>query len=165
MAAVKNLSMSQIKKQDVKRYRDKKQVLFDDGTTKVDVDVTLRPSKKNQVIADLLNLIHEKADKHDALTGDMISATMISLIVKHFTTIDVKGLNSLDDYVELFVIMTDNQYLAPIMDAFDKTELQALIDDINKQLNRWNAELHKVLGEMDSNEGLNEENKDEQIFQ
>lgn len=164
MATAKNLSLSHIKKQDSKRFKDKKQVLFDDGAIKVDIDLKFRPSKKNQVVADLLRLIHEKADKKEPLSGDLISATMISLIVQHFTTIDVKGLTSLDDYVELFTILSDNQYLAPIMDSFDEKELQLLIDEINKQLNKWNVELNKVLDDLDSNI-LNEEQNDEQVLQ
>jgi len=147
MANAKNLSLAHIKKQDAKRYKDKKQVLFDDGTVKVDVDVSLRSSKKNQVIADLFKLIQEKSGNHESMTGELITAAMISLIIKQFTTIDVKGLNTLDDHVELFVILSDNGYLSPIMNAFDKVELQTMIDEINTQLGNWNVEIQKMMNE------------------
>lgn len=147
MANAKNLTLSHIKKQDAKRYKDKKQVLFDDGTVKVDVDVSLRSSKKNQVIADLFKLIREKSGNHESMTGELITAAMISLIIKQFTTIDVKGLNTLDDHVELFVILSDNGYLSPIMNAFDKVELQTMIDEINTQLGNWNVEIQKMMNE------------------
>lgn len=154
MATVKNLSLSHIKKQDAKKYKDKRQVLLDNGTIKVEVDTVFRPSKKNQVIVELFKLIQEKAKKKESVTGELISAAMISLIIKHFTTIDVKGLKTLDDYVELFVILTDNDYLTPIIDSFDKSELQSMIDYINEQLVQWDAALHKVINEIRINEDV-----------
>jgi hypothetical protein len=148
MATAKNLSLSHLKKQDSKKFKDKKQVLFDDGATKVEVDLAFRPSKRNQVVVDLYQLIQEKTEKSESVTGEMISAAMISLIIKHFTTIDAKGLKTLDDYVELFIIMTDTNYLSPIIDSFDRSELQSMIDYINEQLVKWDAELHKVMEEI-----------------
>ncbi|RNB52668.1 hypothetical protein EDM57_21000 [Brevibacillus gelatini] len=155
MATIKNLSLSHIKKQDAKKFKEKKQVLLDDGTVKVDVDVTFRTSKKNQVVADLIKLIQEKVKKNESVTGESISAAMLSLIIKQFTSIDVKSLNTLDDYVEMFIIMTDNNYISPIIDSFDKTELQSMIDYVNEQLDKWNVEVRKILEEIRTNEGVN----------
>ncbi|WP_064198977.1 hypothetical protein [Brevibacillus brevis] len=148
MATVKNLSFSHLKKEDAKKFKDKKQVLFNDGATKVELDLVFRPSKRNQVIADLYKLSQEKAQKSESVSGEMISAAMVSLIIKHFTTIDVKDLKTLDDYVELFIIMTDNDYLSPILNSFDRVELQSMIDHVNDQVAQWDVELRKVMDEL-----------------
>jgi hypothetical protein len=144
----KNLSLSHIKKQDTQKYKEKKQVLFDDGKTKVDVDVVFRPSKINEVIADLIKLIQEKVEKEEAPNGEAIMAVVLSLIVKHFSSIDVKGANTFNDYLEMYMIMSDNGYLSPILQAFDPQELQKAIDEVNKNLERWTVELNKIIDEI-----------------
>jgi hypothetical protein len=144
----KNLSLSHIKKQDIQKYKEKKQVLFDDGKTKVDVDVVFRPSKINEVIADLIKLIQAKVEKEEAPNGETIMAVVLSLIVKHFSSIDVKGANTFDDYLEMHIIMNDNGYLSPILQAFDPQELQKAIDEVNKNLERWTVELNKIIDEI-----------------
>jgi hypothetical protein len=144
----KNLSLSHIKKQDTQKYKEKKQVLFDDGKTKVDVDVVFRPSKINEVIADLIKLIQAKVEKEEAPNGETIMAVVLSLIVKHFSSIDVKGANTFNDYLEMYMIMNDNGYLSPILQAFDPQELQKAIDEVNKNLEKWTIELNKIIDEI-----------------
>jgi hypothetical protein len=152
----KNLSLSHIKKQDTQKYKEKKQVLFDDGKTKVDVDVVFRPSKINEVISDLLKLIQEKVEKEEAPNGETIMVVVLSLIVKHFSSIDVKGANTFNDYLEMYMIMNDNGYLSPILQAFDPQELQKAIDEVNKNLEKWTIELNKIIDEIKAKQGQEE---------
>lgn len=151
MANVKNLSLSKVKKLDAQKYQNKKQILFNDGNTKVDVDLVFRPSKKNEVIADLLKLIQSKVEQQENVTGDTITAVMLCLIIKHFSSIDVKGANSFDDYLEMFQLLTDNNYLSPILQGFDPQELHSCIDEVNKQIVNWTVELNKILDDLNNN--------------
>lgn len=160
MANVKNLSLSQIKKEDAKKYKDKKQVLFNDGAAKVDVDLVFRPTKRNEVVADLLKLIQTMVKKQESVDGDSILAVVLCLIVKHFTTIDVKGVNTFDDYLEMFTIMTDNDYIFPILQAFNPQELQITIDEVNKNLENWTIELNKIIDEVKAKQDQEEVDSD-----
>lgn len=165
MASVKNLSLSQIKKQDAQKYKNKKQIMFDDGNTKVDVDLVFRPSKRNEVIANLLKLIQGKTEKEESVTGDTITAVMLCLIIKHFSSIDVKGADDFDDYLEMFQLLTDNNYLSPILQGFDPQELQSCIDEVNKQIANWTIELNKILEELQSSAKVDDQDDESETEQ
>ncbi|MFC8688152.1 hypothetical protein [Brevibacillus porteri] len=161
MAKAQNLSMTHAKKEDTKKYKDKKQVLFHDGT-KLDIDVVFRPSKKQELGVDLLKLIREKIEKLENVDGNLLTDVLTSLIVKHFTSIQVKGLESFDDHLEMYKILQDNDYLSPILQAFDPIELQTTIEntieEANKQMNKISDDLDRILeSQMESRSELNEE--------
>lgn len=149
MANVKNLSLSHIKKEDAKKFKDKKQVLFHDGNVKVDVDLVFRPSKRNEVSADLMKLMQGKLELNpEEVTAETSLAVILCLIIRHFSTLDVKGAETFDDYLEMFKIMTDNGYLSPILQSFDPQELQSTIEEVSKNLNKWTLELNKEIDDI-----------------
>ncbi|ATF13694.1 hypothetical protein A616_17400 [Brevibacillus brevis X23] len=161
MAKAPNLSIAHAKKEDAKKYKKKNQVLFHDGT-KLDVDAVFRPSKKEELGADLLKLIQGKIEKLENVDGNLLMAVLTSLIVKHFTSIEVKALETFDDHLKMYNILQDNDYLSPILQTFNPVDLQTMIEDTikeaNKQMKKISDELNRVFeSQMESRSELNEE--------
>lgn len=156
MANVKNLSLAQIKKADAAKYKDKKQVLLDDGKSKVDVDVVFRSSKKNKLLTELTRLTQEKIESKEEFEATNIFPVALSLIVKHFSSIDVKNLNTFDDHLEMYLLLNDNDYLKPILQAFDSNEVDAVIADVEKLMSDWVEEIDKQMSQITDNVKTNE---------
>lgn len=159
MANVKNLSLSHLKKQDTEKYKEKKQVLFHDGT-KVDVNMVFRLSVQNDLNTELLHLLQTKVENRENVEGISIMAVAFSLIIKYFTSIDIKGAKTFNDYLEMYSILEDNGYLEPIVKAFDPMELQKSMDNINKVISRWTNDMGKVIDEIKRERSLKEESSD-----
>lgn len=125
----KNLSMSLVKKQDAAKYKDKKRVNFDD--VKVDVDVVFRPSKRNLVVAEMLDVLHNALVEKRKMDGGIGLIISNALIIKHFTSIetDAEGYEGL---ISMLTLLKDGEYLEKIMSAFDKEQLEIMYEEINQ---------------------------------
>ncbi|WP_010498385.1 hypothetical protein [Paenibacillus elgii] len=150
---VKNLSMSLVKKQDAAKYKDKKRVNFDD--VKVDVDVVFRPSKRNLVVAEMLDVLHNALVEKRKMDGGIGLIISNALIVKHFTSIETDA----EDYeglINMLTLLTDGEYLEKIMTAFEKEQLEIMYEELNKailmtkEIIETETEKAKVEGEKDA---------------
>ncbi|MBU7316147.1 hypothetical protein [Paenibacillus oleatilyticus] len=150
---VKNLSMSLVKKQDAAKYKDKKRVNFDD--VKVDVDVVFRPSKRNLVVAEMLDVLHNALVEKKKMDGGVGLIISNALIVKHFTSIETDA----EDYeglINMLTLLTDGEYLEKIMNAFEKEQLEIMYEELNKailmtkEIIEIETEKAKVEGEKDA---------------
>lgn len=153
MSNVKNLSLSHLKKQDTEKYKEKKEVLFHDGT-KVDVDKVFRPSVQNDLNTELLKLFQDLIKKKDKADGGEITAVALCLIIKYFTSIEVKGAKTFNDYIEMYNIIEDNEYLQPIIQAFEPSELQKSMDSINNMISHWTKDMERVIEEVKFKQAL-----------
>lgn len=128
---VKNLSMSLVKKQDAAKYKDKKRVNFDDA--KVDIDVIFRPSKRNLVVAEMLDVLHNALVEKRKMDGGIGLILSNALIIKHFTSIetDAEGYEGL---INMLTLLKDGDYLEKIMNAFEQTQLETMYEELNKAI-------------------------------
>lgn len=155
----KNLSLSTLKKQNTKTYKDKKRIHFENGD-KLDIDVVFQPMKIEKVIKEIMSIMEEvnkrKINK-DIDEGAWLVATMAS-IIKNFTSIETNAIG-LDGLIELSEELKNAEYYDQIVESFDESEL-------NKTFNKINVVSQRVVQNIDllkEKQGLidTQENADE----
>ncbi|MCM3274165.1 hypothetical protein [Paenibacillus elgii] len=149
----KNLSMSLVKKQDAQKYKERKRVNFDDA--KVDVDVVFRPSKRNLVVAETLDVLQNALVENKKMDGATGIAISTALIIKHFTSIETDA-EGYDGLLNMLTLLKDGDYLEKITGAFEQDELEKMFEELNKAIHitkeiiEAETEKAKVEGEKDA---------------
>jgi hypothetical protein len=130
----KNLSLSTLKKQNAKTYKDKKQIHFANGD-KLDIDLVFQPTKVENVLQEMLQVVDEVSKRKNGEDIDISvwSIVMMSSIIKNFTSIETDALG-LDGLVELRKQLKDAKYYDDIIGAFDEIELNNAVAKINEML-------------------------------
>ncbi|QJD84000.1 hypothetical protein [Cohnella herbarum] len=136
-----NLSSLQMTKKVNDKYKRTKRVQFANGST-LDIDLLFRPSKRDDLIADLLNLVKfafENNKKFDASIGIALST---ALIIKYFTSLETDA-ESYDDMLNLIVALKDGEYLQDIITSFVQDELEKIFGDLKRAINLVHEEVTK----------------------
>lgn len=120
----KKINLSNLQKQ-AKQVFTQKEIMV--GEYSVKIDVQFKPSKIQLLAKELL----EKSDyiKDNNVDLDIASFALI-LLVKYFSDVEVP--DEFDQELELYKLLIDNEYLSPIIGAFDETEI-AKITEFTKQ--------------------------------
>ncbi|MCY9517224.1 hypothetical protein [Paenibacillus apiarius] len=149
MTQLKNLTLTQVKKETNEKYKPKKQVVFD-NKTKVDVETVFRPSRKNKLKAELLQILTEALTANQPFDAGLILGIETMLAIKYFTSLKTDAA-TFGQYMEMLHLLNDGGYTEPILDAFDADELHKLFAEldaalgvfnqaIDRELEKWNSE-------------------------
>ncbi|OMD75289.1 hypothetical protein [Paenibacillus odorifer] len=160
----KNLTLGAIKKDNAK-YKKTKRIQLD-STTHLDVDTKFDPSKRalakvdfvNIVFTKLLELTKEASDgdmldeeKYDASTNNYLNekallALEILLIIKHFTSLEVKA-NDYDECFNAIEQLESYEYLQTILESFGKDEFNLLLNEFSSEIDTVNAKIDQLIKE------------------
>lgn len=137
----KNLSLTTLKKQNAKTYKDKKQIHFANGD-KLDIDVVFQPTKIESVIQETLEILTKVAERKDKDidAGTWLVVTMAS-VIKTFTSIETDAVG-FDGLIELSVALKNAEYYDQIVSAFDQVELEKTFMKINDALQLVNQQIN-----------------------
>lgn len=136
MAKSKKMTISSLKREDSRKYTKK---LIRVGDYEVTVDEQLRPTKIQTMIAELI-----EKDEYASENGYLFNPSEYALIlfVKYFT--DVKIPDSYEQQIAMLSLLVDLEYLEPIINAFDKDEM----DKLNKMIKQYQSNLNLLMNEM-----------------
>lgn len=135
MSKVKNLSITQVKKEDAKRYKDKVRVTFDNGV-KVDVDTKFRPTKIDMAAQELIQLMFTQFKQEGNVLNEGSLEILNALMLKHFTSIEFPEELTLVTLVESLKFLIDNHYYIKIMEHVNKDEVKTYFETMTHKLQR-----------------------------
>ncbi|MCI1763636.1 hypothetical protein [Heyndrickxia oleronia] len=141
---MKNLSLNQIKKQNTQKFKDKKRVQFDNA--KLDIDLVFRPSKKNQLFTEFMEVVVEGLQNKKVFDTEVILALSVMLAIKHFTSIETNA-EGYDGLLEMMSILDDGEYTKKILEEFNKTELENLLLELRQIVSKVAIEAKKLAEE------------------
>ncbi|WP_019420060.1 hypothetical protein [Paenibacillus sp. OSY-SE] len=143
MAQLKNLTLTQVKKETNEKYKPKKQVVFDNNT-KVDVETVFRPSRKNKLKAELLRILTEALTTKQPFDAGLILGLETMLAIKYFTSLKTDA-ETFEQYMEMLHLLNDGDYTEKILDAFEIDELHMLFEELDAALGVFNQAIDQEL--------------------
>lgn len=124
----KQLTLSEIKKQD-KQFENKKRILLgESGEYYVDINIKFRPTLIQQMIAELTDkMLQIKEQNIEFKYMDIYS---LLLLIKYFTSFKVP--DELSEQIKVLELLIDGGYFGAIVNEFDEEELKKVADTIKK---------------------------------
>ncbi|MVP00804.1 hypothetical protein [Paenibacillus lutrae] len=137
----KNLSLQQVKKQNNQKYKELKRITFEQS--KIDLDVTFRPSKVNALTADFMGIMQEALTHSKLFDAGAALSVGTALIIKHFTSIETDA-DDYDGLLDMLRQLKDGNYLDPIMDSFQFEEVEKIFETLKNAVSLVTDEVKKV---------------------
>lgn len=136
MSKPKKMTISSLKREDSRKYTKK---LIRVGDYEVTVDEQLRPTKIQTMIAELI-----EKDEYASENGYLFNPSEYALIlfVKYFSDISVPS--EYEKQIAMLSLLVDLEYLEPIINSFDKEEM----DKLNKMIKQYHSNLNLLMNEL-----------------
>lgn len=147
--AKKNLTVSEIKKQDKKTYGEQIEVEINGYSLKI--DKVFRKTKINSLIAEVVEKF-EYARQNEFKLVDIFVPYSLLLILKYFTSLSIP--DKLEDQLKVMEILIDNNYLEPITEALPQDEINAVFEAMGKIGENINSYLDNMFAAKIENEDI-----------
>lgn len=123
MSKVKNLTITALKREDSKRYNQKKELVV--NGYKVQLDKVFRQTKVQELLREFVEKVNYVTD-HETIDYELVDWVSYSflLIIKYFTSIAVP--NKFEEQIVVMGYLIDNDFLKPILEGFDLDEIEKL---------------------------------------
>lgn len=143
MSKVKNLTLSAMKKEDSKRFHKRKKIMVQGYS--VEIDEVFRPTKLQDLMKELTKQI-VYVTKNEEIDFDLVDWMVYAnfMLVKYFTSLNVP--DNFEEQIAMMNIMLDNDFLEPIIKAFDENELQKF-SDMFARINEENPYLDMIVAQ------------------
>jgi hypothetical protein len=128
VSKVKNLNLAALKKEDAKQFNVQRQVEIKGYT--LTVDKVFRTTKITAMLKEMVEKVLDLRTKGvDINQLDFTSYGML-LTIKHFSSVDVP--NTIEEQLRMLEILVDNEFLLPIVESFEETELEKIRSAVEK---------------------------------
>ncbi|AZU98928.1 hypothetical protein pW2_95 [Bacillus phage pW2] len=143
---IKSLTLAEMKKQEKVLKETKEELItINDTVYKVKIDTHFLPTKRNQLLDDLIKFFDE-SNKNEQLTSIATPYTSL-LLVKHFTDIDIP--DDIDEALDYLYLLMNVRALTPIINAMPEAEVIDLYDSLTETLGQISDNMMKSIGEAD----------------
>lgn len=144
---IKSITLAEMKKQE-KLLKETKEALITgakDTVWKVQIDTYFLPTKRNQVLDDLIKFF-DASNKNAELTSIATPYTSL-LLVKHFTNIDIP--DDIEEALDYLYLLMNLRVLTPILNEMPEDEVVDLYNSLTDTLNQISNNMMKSIGEAD----------------
>lgn len=143
---IKSLTLAEMKKQE-KILKEQKEELItvNDTVYKVKIDTHFLPTKRNQVLDDLIKFFDE-GNRNVELTSIATPYTSL-LLIKHFTDIYIP--DDIEEALDYLYLLMNIKVLAPVINAMPEEEVVDLYNSLTETLGQISDNMMKSIGEAD----------------